>query len=1362
MIRKFLPSDDIAERLVSRDTHFSLFGGRVLDAAGFLVDSQWAGLKTFDDIVNSGNAIIVAEGGMGKSYVQRLFCDSQQNKVHVKLLELVTFVHDVQGLKEAVADACRNNEFLFLDGLDEAVGIAGELLRILQTCDGSAHVVIASRGIPQLNLLAEQLKWSMFSLLPYSREDVREQCGDKGVDFDSFMRKVERQNLGAVCSKPLGCKMLIALYRKTALNNSTTESLWRSLMEELCGENPDSKTREFIRDAKRVPVEDGFKIATIAALALKLSGHVFVARIADGKSDGRACNFSKVFTDEDSRDAFNTLLLRPLFVNVGKGCYRFAHSSYADFFAAQGVMEYLNEKEWGRIVFSPEGMPYPQWEGVIPWLAARNDEILENVKKSRPDLLLGTDALVDKIGAEEICQAILEHADKVSSSVRESPSVQSRYYALNTDKCAQVIRTILKTTTSDEVIDTGIDIISRARLESVADVLVDIFCDETRGRSLRISAGYTLCKLANNSQRRTCKKVLQGPMAEDLKGIVARMTWPDLMSVEELLSLLGSRNGQVMDAFSVWIENDGFVASLPRVTSKEKLRLLEWAISEIKRKEDVWDCLTDARRAVFLHCWKEERSPAFVPLLAKGLEGYAAIYRTPFENGDDEWNDSNHILSAQDYRNDAGRRREVAQFIVEHPQMPMDAVCGYWLSLLGPGDGDFVAASLEAATDPAIRERWATCLWHVGYVKLPEKAELWNKLHQEFPSVYRDDAAKTWEDMEKHSKELAERQCRFKRDQEKRGAENKDILSRNVVWAHKVLRSGNAKGKFPSLMAVIHQQWSHGEEKSFLDFRTSKIWPSFSEGEIRQLVESAYDFLKKSQGPWSNGRNVHPIYVQALCLLFDCGRDMLDKMPVKVWRKVAPELCWYVESGTFELLPLTVAHFKKTHPKIFWDVLSKYFREQLHSAPFWEIKMARQFLSDGEFVRLLRFLDEDGLPDHLKYALYGKFMEADYDLAAHYMKNKYVSVPLRSLGQWTIGCVLLAAPHRFPEFRKELSADATWGKHWAESLLAEETPHHARMARILPELSIRDLVEFYSWLNVQFPPEKAPHHEGVFTPGAMDNLYSFKSFVFNELMSRVEPEAISAIGELHRRFPAEKWFHDCALRLRNQLLETKCPAFSLEAICKLLASKKQMQVIQSADDLLDAIMDALDRYQIYLTGVDTPQGRFLWNEHNGIITHRKEEDFSDHLKGFLSKDLPRIVSNREVQLNRGRERKTGAKTDIWITAISDNTSELLELCIEVKGSWNSEVKTSYKTQLAGKYMDVGGADAGIFLVGWFEAEREEQKTCIDKQENIARLLEEQEQDLVGNGYKVKHVILDCSSCWPPVSAKKSHTQKEKE
>ena len=142
-----------------------------------------------------------------------------------------------------------------------------------------------------------------------------------------------------------------------------------------------------------------------------------------------------------------------------------------------------------------------------------------------------------------------------------------------------------------------------------------------------------------------------------------------------------------------------------------------------------------------------------MPLLAKGIVAYDAIYQSPFGNNNYEWRDSSRIFSDQDFSNDVDRRREVAKCIVEDTTLPIDAVCGCWMQLLRAEDGEFVVMSLGATATPAIRERWANCLRYIGYMKLPERTNLWNKLHQEFPKIYSFDAATALAESEKFETE---------------------------------------------------------------------------------------------------------------------------------------------------------------------------------------------------------------------------------------------------------------------------------------------------------------------------------------------------------------------------------------------------------------------------------------------------------------------------------------------------------------------------------------------------------------------------------------------------------------------------------
>ena len=164
-----------------------------------------------------------------------------------------------------------------------------------------------------------------------------------------------------------------------------------------------------------------------------------------------------------------------------------------------------------------------------------------------------------------------------------------------------------------------------------------------------------------------------------------------------------------------------------------------------------------------------------------------------------------------------------------------------------------------------------------------------------------------------------------------------------------------------------------------------------------------------------------------------------------------------------------------------------------------------------------------------------------------------------------------------------------------------------------------------------------------------------------------------------------------------------------------------------------------------MTGKETPRIEDLWNCIDNSIRHKDEECFSDHLASFLKERLvdSQIVINREVQLNRGRFGTPGSRTDIWITAFSENDQKIT-LCIEVKGSWNSTATNAMRNQLIDKYMGSGGADAGILLVGWFQSKSSPVTNMWhnDKEEAQTQL-EEQARSANTDGFLISTMILNC-------------------
>ena len=203
-----------------------------------------------------------------------------------------------------------------------------------------------------------------------------------------------------------------------------------------------------------------------------------------------------------------------------------------------------------------------------------------------------------------------------------------------------------------------------------------------------------------------------------------------------------------------------------------------------------------------------------------------------------------------------------------------------------------------------------------------------------------------------------------------------------------------------------------------------------------------------------------------------------------------------------------------------------------------------------------------------------------------------------------------------------------------------------------------------------------------------------------------------------------------------------------------LATSRRGRLVQSPDDLCEAVIDALQKYEKELHGEQT-QVQFLWNKQTGGLSIPVDENaLSDHVKIFLKHSLSDsgIVLNREVEIGRVPGAPVGSRTDIKIDAIrrgeNGETYDFIVAVIETKGCWNPELLTAIETQLRDDYLARLGAPLGFYLVGWFDESkwderdnRKKRSPSIDLGE-ARRLLNEKAAEL-SKGYTIRAVVLDC-------------------
>ena len=199
-------------------------------------------------------------------------------------------------------------------------------------------------------------------------------------------------------------------------------------------------------------------------------------------------------------------------------------------------------------------------------------------------------------------------------------------------------------------------------------------------------------------------------------------------------------------------------------------------------------------------------------------------------------------------------------------------------------------------------------------------------------------------------------------------------------------------------------------------------------------------------------------------------------------------------------------------------------------------------------------------------------------------------------------------------------------------------------------------------------------------------------------------EACRELLGLAARFPEDslwlRWrYRECLNTARTRLWTPYSPQTILR-----LVEKGIHRLIATEDDLMEVVLESLDRFEVALVGTNNPRVASLWNYEGAgnrrrDFTPKDEEDLSGEIAAWLQTDLGvgrGVVLNREVQPRRG------TRTDVLVDAISSESGVgRLTIVIEVKGCWNAEVRTALQTQLVDSYLAPNGWTHGIYLVGWY-------------------------------------------------------------
>ena len=204
-----------------------------------------------------------------------------------------------------------------------------------------------------------------------------------------------------------------------------------------------------------------------------------------------------------------------------------------------------------------------------------------------------------------------------------------------------------------------------------------------------------------------------------------------------------------------------------------------------------------------------------------------------------------------------------------------------------------------------------------------------------------------------------------------------------------------------------------------------------------------------------------------------------------------------------------------------------------------------------------------------------------------------------------------------------------------------------------------------------------------------------------------------------------------------------------------LADKPTLKLVTSPADLCEVLTARLKNSARRCTAPRLPCATCGTGRGGKDIFRPIDENaLSDVITRFLRTELGSagIFANREVEISRVPGAPVGQRTDILVNAVrrrpDGQSFDPIAAVIETKGCWNSELFTALEAQLFRDYMIPLRAQAGIYLVGWFDTEKwdpeDSRRQTVPKitiDEAKARL--GRQAAAIPQGFVIRPVVLEC-------------------
>jgi hypothetical protein len=1366
-------------------------GGTVnLSDGGFLYDPESKygkdlspGLVTFDHLAEKPSLALLGEPGIGKSralQTERANVDKSIAGAGGRSfwLDLRSFGSEDRLWKDLFEaqelEQWRRGDYilhLFLDSLDECLlridNVAALIADQLPKEPVSRlRVRIACRTARWPNILENAFVAAFgkdgfvaYELVPLRRKDVRHALEQSHIsEPNAFLDRVQALDASSLAIKPVTLNFLINTYLRDGDLPVGQIELYERGCRILCEEPNESRLAASRRGL--LSADQRFAVASRIAAVTQFCNRFAIwtdteaagfpqedilVKDLTGREEVTLGEFS--VTEEGIRDVLDT----GLFSSRGQGRIGWAHQTYAEFLAAHYCVRHdMPAQQLNSLLFHPERggrRLVPQLYELAAWLSVMDSRVLRDVVGADPESLLGAaGASLAPAQRKLVVQSLLDQSDNGRllhlrwNLFRLYPKLKHPGLA---DHLKPYLRDNAKSANTRHV---AIDIAHACEVEQLGADLADVALDASEEMSLRLSAGKAAAEVGSQEVKGRLRPFAFGQVGDDpqdeLKGVGLTALWPGLISATELFPLLTRpKERNFYGAYSSFLY---YLA--PTLKADHLPAALEWFSGQKQRDIGPIDTLMDN---IVLSALQNMDTPDVLVGLAKAILSRVRL--------------QDHLLSDrreldEELCNDDIRRQALLRELLPHLQENELFFLDYaGVRVVPESDLPWLIRRIETRESPTTENLQANLVRRIVDTSQPDQMRmLW--LACQTNAVLNERCNQLfWVPLD--SEEVRMLRENLQRRQQPAGK----LLDPPPEARVEQDLANIEQGKLVEWVQLTRDlslkptstQWDLDNP----DLAALPGWASSTDVTRERIVAAAVRYVDEGEPENDKWFNTSQIYFsaiagfQALALLLSVTPRKLETLSATIWTKWVPIILKYphVDTGKSSLrLRLLQMACARTPREVAMRLLQVIDSDNNgHGYVFvdreidlcWDENLGTDLLSKAREPHLKPTVVKTILDLLLRHEVPGSL-----ELA-----KSFIVVPPPGAGtqkELMVGAIeaLISGTH-----------DAGWQEIWP---VMRDYPDFGRVvvgsvsyaspgaATFVEKLNEDQLGTFYIWLLTNYPPSPLDHR-GAGAMGPSQTAVMLRDQVLEHLKRRGTFAACDAIRNVMGTFRQYSW-----LAFHLEEAESLARAATWHPVSPqqllALASDRSTRLVETEEQLLDAIVESLDRLQDKMHD-ELPAAMHLWSVlPNDKLRPKYEEDLSDYVALHLREDLRQrgIVLNREVQIRRNPGQKTDIHVDAVILGMQEASFDIIRAIIEAKGDWNPELDSAMETQLRDQYLKDNHCRYGLYLVGWFYCDQWDDEDYRKKNcprmplEKTREQFSNQASALSTNGYHLRSYVLD--------------------